>query len=809
MFGPLFLTHLSAMNIRPIPKFRSIFSLISQFTLTTITVFAQNQAEDNPIIDLDTYVVTAQKREQSLFEVPININAFQGNYIEESLGVSEFSDLAPFVPGLEIQEQSPNNPGFVIRGITSDTGSSHFEPRVSVYLDGISISDTRTSIVELYDLERIEVAKGPQSTLFGRAAEIGSISVIQAKANPNLPEGKLLLGFGNFSERIIQGMVNLPLISEKLAIRAAFTSHQREGYIENITGNSNSQTPNVESEALNGLDNRSAKVSVAYKPSERLNIDYIFNIQKDTPSGTSFKSGTYAPTGGDVSPFTAAELNRGSDLYIDRTVLSHNLTLQLELNDQWSFSSISGYRTTDSFENFDADGTAAKVLEFAEDVQHEQFSQEFRFNYDSGNKFTGFAGVNFFYKNASQRVPFDTDERSLLTLLSSSPLFKPAFAAVGLPTDMPIILPNGKVFIPFNALPNPYAPGTYLKLDTAHHEEYINDSILKAYEAFVDGTWTLSDKLEITAGIRFSMEDVTSGYEVIDSTTPGIVGLIDTSRYPNDILISTGGERISGDKTFSGVVGRIAALYKFNPNHQVYTSLARGRRPNVLIADETGTSELSQELVHNFEWGIKGLLNHQTISYDASFFYYTYSHFQTTVANDAPPPLFLQVDAGNATGFGFELTVSANISKNLNLFGNYAYIDATFDDKDDDGNPQEYAGNRFRLTPENAFAVGLDYSFAINDNTTFFFIPTYNWKSQIYFEDDNDPILSQDAYGLLNLRTGVKFGENSSWEVSVYINNALDEEYIIDAGNTGNTFGIPTFIAGAPRFYGFRISRLF
>ena len=769
------------------------------------------QAQENnySIINLEAFVVTAQKREQSVFEVPININAFQGSFLENSLGVTEFADLAPFVPGLEIQEQSPNNPGFVVRGITSDTGSSFFEPRVSVYLDGISISDTRTSIVELYDLERIEVAKGPQSTLFGRAAEIGAISVIQAKANTYTQSGKLALGFGNYSEYFAQGFVNIPLVEDKFAVRAAFNFHKRDGYIDNITGTANSQNPNISADPLNGLDNRSFKLAVAYTPSERLRVNYVFNFQNDNPSGTSFKSGTYAPTGGDVNPDTAAELNLGDGLYIDRTILNHNLTISLKLNDQWSLESITGYRYTDSYEKFDADGTAAPVLEFAEDVQHEQFSQELRLNFDNGHGFSGFAGVDFFYKNASQRVPFDTDERSLLVLLSSSPLFKPTFQAFGLPVDLLLILPTGQVFIPFEALPNPFAPGTFIPLHDTHHEEYINDSILKAYEAFIDGTYEINDRFEITAGLRFSQEDVTSGYEVIDSTVPGILGLLDQSRYPNDILISTGGERIAGDDTFNGIVGRLSAMYELMDDTHLYASIARGRRPNVLIADETGTSVLSDETVWNYEIGLKGLLANKRISYDTSLFQYNYNNFQTSVANDNPPPLFLQIDAGNATGLGFEFTFSAIVNQNLSVFGNYAWIDATFDDKDDDGNPQQFAGNRFRLTPENSFAFGFDFKADVSDMATFFFTPSYSWKSDVFFEDDNDPILTQDAYGLLNLKTGFTMGKDASWEISIYVNNLLDEEYIIDAGNTGNTFGIPTFIAGAPRFYGVRVSKSF
>ncbi|MEM9751583.1 MAG: TonB-dependent receptor, partial [Pseudomonadota bacterium] len=145
-------------------------------------------ATGGALAQVEEIVVTTQKREQSLRDVPVNITAYSGDFLDR-IGVQQFDELADFVPGLEIQEQSPNNPGFVIRGITSDSGGADVEPRVSIFQDGVSISKSRGSFVELFDLERVEVAKGPQSTLFGRGALIGGINIIQAKPKPELSAG--------------------------------------------------------------------------------------------------------------------------------------------------------------------------------------------------------------------------------------------------------------------------------------------------------------------------------------------------------------------------------------------------------------------------------------------------------------------------------------------------------------------------------------------------------------------------------------------------------------------------------------------
>jgi outer membrane receptor protein involved in Fe transport len=132
---------------------------------------------------LGEVVITAQKRAQDPVEVPIAVTAYSGKFLE-AIGVKAFDELSAFTPGFLVQNQSNNNSGFVMRGITSDSGSATDETRVSIYQDGVPISRSRGSYVELFDMERVEVAKGPQSTLFGRGALIGAVNLVQNKANP-------------------------------------------------------------------------------------------------------------------------------------------------------------------------------------------------------------------------------------------------------------------------------------------------------------------------------------------------------------------------------------------------------------------------------------------------------------------------------------------------------------------------------------------------------------------------------------------------------------------------------------------------
>jgi hypothetical protein len=180
---------------------------------------------------LTEVVVSAQKRTEVVREVPIAITAWEGEFLRNT-GVQEFDQLSQFVPGLNVQLQSPNNPGFVVRGITSDNGDSRVEPRVSVFQDGVSISKSRGSVVELFDLERVEVLKGPQGTLFGRGAQIGAVHLIQNRPVAERA-GELRLGTGNFGERFVSAVANAPLGSDRVLGRLAGIYNSREGFLDN------------------------------------------------------------------------------------------------------------------------------------------------------------------------------------------------------------------------------------------------------------------------------------------------------------------------------------------------------------------------------------------------------------------------------------------------------------------------------------------------------------------------------------------------------------------------------------------------
>ena len=730
---------------------------------------------------LEGLTVTSQKRVQEVQEIPAAVSSYEGDFLDD-IGVQQFDRFSDFVPGLQVQIQSPNNPGFVVRGITSDDGDARVQPRVSVYQNGVSISKSRGSVVELYDLERVEVLKGPQGTLFGRAAQIGAVNIIQHRAE-NTQSLRIEGGIGNENERYFTGHVNAPIVENQLFLRVASLYNRRDGVVSNKTG-----------DALNGKETFASRGSLRWLPTDGTVVDVIANYQRDTPPGTSFKSGSFAPPAGTTDPATAAAMGpdpvlEDDDLFLDRTVWDVTLLVDQALSSNVTLNSTTAYREFDSLERFDADGTAAPALQFDEDAEGKQFSQEVRVTYESTGRFSGFGGANFFWEDGSQRVPFRTDERSFAALLNP---------------DVPLVQDNGQpTLIP--SIPNPET-GDQISLKESHQEAYTNYGSTTAAEVFLDGTVDVTEALSVTAGLRGTFENMTGEYEVTNSETPGRLGGL-TGASPNNLFAPTGG-RLSESDTFWSAVGRLAADYAITEDINSYATLSRGRRPNVIEVDEDGANILDAETVWSYEAGIKGISLNDRLEYSLSGFAYDYSNFQTSVTelNDEGEFVSRPRDSGKASALGLETSVRAALTEDVTVFSNYAFIDATFDDTDEDGDPQELAGNQFRLTPRHSVSGGVNVDYSITPQVNAFLRPSVRYKSKVYFEEENSENISQDGYAVVDVRGGLNV---RGIRIEGYVENVLDKEFIIDGGNTGAAFGTPTFIAGDPRFFGVRVSATF
>lgn len=729
----------------------------------------------------NTILVTVQKREQSLQDVPVAVSVIDGAFLAD-LGLDDFEDVARFIPGFEVQEQSPNNPGFVIRGITSDSGEATIEPRIAIFQDGVSLSRSRGSIVELFDVERVEVAKGPQPTLFGRGALIGGVNIIQAKASTTETSARATVGGGNFGEVFADGAVNFPVIANSFAMRVAARYRKRDGFVESLNPNEDD---------FNGEDMRAVRVSLGFEPSPDVRLDLILNYQENENTGTSFKSKVYAPApGASIDPWEPANLNSfgglqgGRKLGLDRTVQSATLLADWRISDSWTASSITGTRHFESLEVFDPDGFGTELLIFAEDAKGDQFSQEIRFNYDAGGPLTGFVGGSFFKESGRQYVPLGFDERAIQAFLGG---FLPAPNA-----------PPASALPDINLIAFQQSGGTLIVPLKPYHEEFFaNYGRTVALDVFADVSYAPTDQLEFTGGVRFTDEDKRTSIEAGNGNGPSNLTF-------GSILVAPTNGRLSSADSFEGLTWRLAAKYQLTDHINLFGNYARGRIPEVIAPSFTNPNQrftlLPAETVDSYEIGVKSSLLANRLLLDASIFTYDYENFQSSVVDDG---IIIPINAGNASSTGGEVQTNWIVSDALNLVASYGYNNARFNSTVN-GQPQEFGGNPLRLSPDHTASLAARFR-AETGFGTVRIVPSYTWQSKVYFDNTKRDLISENAYGLLNLNLGLDLPGNT-FSIEAYASNLLDEEYIIDAGNTGDGFGIPTFIAGKPRFYGLRVS---
>ncbi len=749
----------------------------------------------------DVIIVTAQKIEQRAVDVPITISALSGDQIER-IGVTDLDELSAYIPGLNIQEQSANNPGIVIRGITSDSGSSQQGPRVTLYYNGVDISRSRGSYQAIYDLDRVEVIKGPQATLFGTASAVGAISVISARPRDGF-SAEVTGGYGNFDSTLLAGFVNAG--SDVLALRVAGEWRTRDGYIENLSDRQDGE--------LYARDQLGLRASLRYTPTDALTVDLIGTYDRQRNGGTPFISGTFPTSAGPASitgpanlggsPFSAQAL--GNDqLGLVRDVYDANLTIAYELTDSLTFTTVNGYREFDSAEVFDADGGAAPFLEFAEIATGRQFSHEGRFSYSDPNWRASF-GWNYFTENGRQNVPFSTDEGVFIQCLTG------AFSALGLPC----VAPDGSV--PSANIVSTLSGGALANLP--YRSVFENQGRNDTYSVFADATWIPVNALELTAGARLLIEQRESGYfasipvPVLPSLLPapnragllGAVPFLAASLIPGQI--DTAGQTFTADRSYSAVLPRFNALFRLSDDVNVFATISKGRRSPVVQLNArrqagvpvANLQLVPEETVWNYEGGLKGRIG--ILSGSLGVYYQKYDGFQVSVTQSDGTTR--TESAGTASNLGVEAELAVRPTDWLNVFGNVGYIDGGIDE----GNnfAPQFAGARFRLQPEWQAAAGFTVDTPMGANARFFVTPSVTYRSRIFFEVPNSPLISQPKLTLFNARAGVSFADDR-FEVAGFVRNASDEQYLLDAGNTGGAFGIPTFIPGEPRFYGIELT---
>lgn len=800
------------------------FRILSATAVAALSVSGQlvayadaPEAEDSRRLEVVT--VTTQKTEQALIDVPINISVTNQNLIDK-LAADDIEDLANFIPGLQVQAQSLNAPTYSLRGVVADGGA----PRVAIFQNGISIGTPgyATSIA-IYDVERVEVVKGPQATLFGQGALIGGINYIQNRASTEGTSGKLLIEGGDYSFIRGEGYYNLAL-SDTFAVRLAGQIKNVDGYVPNTAN----------SPDLMGQDTTAVRGAIHWEPTPAITADIFVNYQEDDSTGTQFTSGFF-PVNGVIDPYGPTAMNINADqvrdkLGNDREIFATTANLEFALNDAWTLTSLTDYRELSSNEAWDSDGAAFNLLQFYQAREGEAFSQELRLNYDNGGRLRGFFGANYFDYETRDSLTFSTDEAY------AQSLFLPQIAAgAGLTVaqirgllmmqGVPGAANIGSFETPFQySVVGLLTQGALIPLNPAHAEQSRTTDARTSYDLFGDLTYDLTDRLSLTGGLRYTVNELAAssvgellrGNAALGGTrnavtfAPGF--LINANLLNNPYSVSA-----EPDGAFTW---RLNAAYRVSDNVNTWVSYGRGRRPEVLSISGRTSSVVDAETLDNVEAGMFGRFFDDRLQMTSSVYYGQYENFQTS-RFDPINGVFVVENSGNATQYGFEFDGQALVHDNVRLLGTYAYNFSEYDDEDSNGNPLQFAGNKFRMSPVQSFSLAADITLQVATAGTLSITPSYVWKSKQFFEDDNGfdyvangtggftrvretypdgtPVVEeQGAYGLVNLRIGFDSADDR-WGLFATGENLLDKEYLIDVGNTGGAFGLHTIIRGRPQ----------
>ena len=713
---------------------------------------------------LDQIVVTTQQREQAIMDVPLSVTAFGENQLQ-TFDIQGQSQLAFYTPGLIVQEQSTQRTGYSFRGVTTEVVSAFEEPQITIFVDGVDNSRQYGSILEMVDLERVEVVRGPQGTLFGRGAALGAISVISNRPDLSAFSGEVSAEFGNFDYYNLTGVVNIPLVEDRVGLRLSGRTKKRDGTVENRFG------PVTE---LNSRDTDFMRGVLRVEPNSVWTTDVIVQYQNDDPGPTQFQSVSIPAEGGDTSPFTFATQNdEGQD--ISRETFSFVVDNAWEISPTLNLSALTSYRSVSAFERWDGDGTQYSYLIGEQTTKQSAWNQTVRVQWTPDQPFSAYFGASVSYEEIDDVLAFGLNEQYLLGQFPDAPR-----------ETLPV------------------APGVSLPVSTMVVSSRSQQTERLGASVYANLSWDLTERLTLEGGFRYDWYDLDAGQAGTVESLDGV----STIAFRDGIFGNSEGAYLPVTDSDALITPRIVAMYEVNDNLNVYAGVSQGARAGTVSLDLDGSGGaepkiVDPEYVLNYEIGAKARIG--GVNVDLAVYHFDYTDFQT-FGTDPETGLDQLVNAGKASANGFEFSAYGELFDGFIITSAYAYHDGGYDEFIDDGD--DYSGNRFRLAPKHTFTLGGNYEYELANGYSLRMQATYVYRSQHFFNNDNLPGEEQDAYSIVNAAIGLH-APDDAWYGEIFGSNLFDEEYVIDIGNNGKSFGLSTAIRGEPRFYGVRLGHRF
>ncbi len=711
---------------------------------------------------LDEVVVTAQKREASLQDTPISMAAFSGDDLDKR-GAANISDVGDFTPNIQFDSSvalsgSSNSASIYIRGIGQPDFIASADPGVGVYLDGVYISSSMGGVLDLLDVERVEVLRGPQGTLFGRNTIGGAISVVTKKPD-NEFSGSAELTLGEFERINAKASINVPIVEDVLAARIGVSTKNSDGYADRI----------LTGETMGGEDTDALRGMLRFTPNEDWDINFAFDYTKskdDSPQsslvGVSAVPGPPPPAGTWAGAYNAIYGIANMAVYDESFVLGDNeksmatgptgVDMDLwgaSLNMEWDLGfatvrSITAYRTWEAEFGRDPDHSPIVIIQQAYEHEQDQFSQEFNiFGSAFDDRLDWLLGAYYFDEHAEE--------------FTDVPVVPDLFTCCGLPIS---------------------GGGTQV-MDNEN------------YAFFGQGTYQITDQLGVTLGLRYSHEEKNMINGSRKPQLPGMPYLL-TNR--------------NASATFNSLTPRISVEYKPLDNMLLYASYSEGYKGGGFVArylfPRAEPLAFDSEEAQTYEVGFKGDFFDDRLRLNGAAFFSEYENIQISVFNFGVPEIR---NAAEGEIKGLELEATAVPTDNLTLNAGFGYIDAEYTKID----PGDLVGvlvpfdtsAAFQNTPEYSWNVGIEYLLPFANLGDLRLRTDYSYKTEIANDAVNTPQLIQDDFGLLSASANLELAD-SPWQFTVFGRNLTDEDYIISGTSDIASIGIIEAVWGRPREWG-------
>ncbi|BFM15429.1 TonB-dependent receptor [Maricurvus nonylphenolicus] len=802
---------------------------------------------------LEEVIVTAQKRSQSMQDVPLSVSAIGGEQISD-MNMTGLDDLSGYVPNLTINEGGTST-NIYIRGFGSGANVG-FEQSVGMYIDGIYAGRDRQFRSPFLDLERVEVLRGPQGILFGKNTIAGAINITTAKPSEEFEANVRVEVEPRYDQYSVSGVVSGPL-ADNLAGRLAVTQSQSDGFFENTAINSDG--PEKDEAAVRaslvwdlnedtavtlklehgyfdvkGSNIRQTRTqslaNIAVNPSALAamsaggplagalmfpNNAYLAGLVADANANGGMLSPTV--TGDYADLFTLSDAGYSTDSYkqsMDQHIAetdNNNVVLTVDHSlGEYTLTSITGYSAYEAMDNQDVDYSAVDVLGRWVEQEFEQVSQEFRITSPLGERFEYIAG--FYYQHSE----LDSLQRTDVNFSSLA----------GYRQDLDIALAAGLAQAglfngatdfgaPFGVIPNLHTLASLPAIGNTRDFDQTSDT----YALFGQGTWHIRENLALTVGLRYSLEEKEAQRRltIVEHGTLNAVSPSD----PNYVLaaailnLTSGTEEhaVKEDLKEEQWTPSLNLSWDVNDDVMLYTSASIGYKGGGF--NEAGIDDpnaggkpfgFDEEKATSYEIGGKLTLLDGAARLNFALFYTEFEGLQvSTFTSDG----FTVGNAGEAISQGMEVDGMWRLSESLTLSGSAAYLDARYGEFDSapctvaqsamDANcSQDLGGKELIFSPEWSANVALDHVTALSDALELRSRLDMNFTDNHYLANDLDPIDEEAANTIFNARVALAAADGG-WEVALVGKNLTDVEVRNFAADTPLLTGAHVGFYSPPR----------